>query len=122
METMTEIQNTCACVTFDEDTGEWKEAPECWGDCWSDQVEQFGFDTEALFVEHNQGFRITGFPVWNGTIDGTFSARTPEELLRAITPDRTEWLLRYTIEGDSLKCVLYHHDAPTGGSMTVTPL
>ena len=121
METMTEIQNTCACVTFDEDTGEWKEAPECWGDCWSDQVEQFGFDTEALFVEHNQGFRITGFPVWNGTIDGTFSARTPEELLRAITPDRTEWRLRYTVEGDSLKCVLYHHDAPTGGSMTVTP-
>jgi len=31
METMTEIQNTCACVTFDEDAGEWKEAPECWG-------------------------------------------------------------------------------------------
>ena len=122
MDTMTEIQNTCACVTFDEDMGEWKEAPECWGDCWSDQVEQFGWDTEQLFVEHNQGFRITGFPVWNGTIDGTFSARTPEELLRAITPDRTEWTLRYTVEGNTLNCVLYHHDAPTGGSMTVTPL
>ena len=121
METMTEIQNPCACVTFDEDAGEWKEAPECWGDCWSDQVEQFGFDTEHLFVEHSQGFRITGFPVWNGTIDGTFSARTPEELLRAITPDRTEWLLRYTVEGDTLQCVLSHHDAPTGGRMTVTP-
>lgn len=121
METMTEIQNTCACVTFDEDAGEWKEAPECWGDCWSDQVEQFGIDTEHLFVEHNQGFRITGFPVWNGTIDGTFSARTPEELLRAITPDRTEWRLRYTVEGNTLNCVLSHHDAPTGGRMTVTP-
>jgi hypothetical protein len=117
-----EITNTCACVTYNDDTGEWSEAPECWGDCWNDQVEQFGFDTEHLFVEHNQGFRITGFPVWNGSIDGTFSARTPEELLRAITPDRTEWRLTYKVESESLKCVLYHHDAPTGGSMTVTPL
>ena len=67
-----EITNTCACVTYNDDTGEWSEAPECWGDCWNDQVEQFGFDTEHLFVEHNRGFRITGFPVWNGSIDGTF--------------------------------------------------
>ena len=40
-----EITNTCACVTYNDDTGEWSEAPECWGDCLNDQVEQFGFDT-----------------------------------------------------------------------------
>lgn len=121
METMIEITNLCACVTFDEDTGEWKEAPECWGDCWSDQVEQFGWDTEALFAGDTTEWRIDGFPVWNGTRSGTFTAKTHEELLRAITPDRTEWRLSYKVESDHISCVLYHHDAPTGGRMTVRP-
>ena len=31
-------QNTCTCVTYNDDAGEWEVAPECWGDCWSDQV------------------------------------------------------------------------------------
>ena len=116
------LTNTCTCVTYNDDSGEWETAPECWGDCWSDQVEDFENITEHLFSDNEQGFTITGFPVWNGTRDGYFLARNAEELLRNITPDRTAWTLRLTVYPTHLTGVLSHHDAPTGGLITVTPL
>ena len=116
-----EYTNTCTCVTYNEDSGDWEEAPECWGDCWTDQVEDFENITEHLFSDNEQGFTITGFPVWNGTRDGYFLARNAEELLRNITPDRTAWTLRLTVYPTHLTGVLSHHDAPTGGLITVTP-
>ena len=119
--TTAEFPNTCTCVTYNDDAGEWETAPECWGDCWSDQVEDFENITEHLFSDNEQGFTITGFPVWNGTRDGYFLARNAEELLRNITPDRTEWTLRLTVHPTHLTGVLSHHDAPTGGVITVTP-
>jgi hypothetical protein len=119
--TTAEYTNTCTCVTYNDDAGEWETAPECWGDCWSDQVEDFENITEHLFSDNEQGFTITGFPVWNGTRDGYFLARNAEELLRNITPDRTEWTLRLTVHPTHLTGVLSHHDAPTGGVITVTP-
>ena len=115
------LTNTCTCVTYNEDSGDWEEAPECWGDCWTDQVEDFENITEHLFSDNEQGFTITGFPVWNGTRDGYFLARNAEELLRNITPDRTAWTLRLTVYPTHLTGVLSHHDAPTGGLITVTP-
>jgi hypothetical protein len=115
------LTNTCTCVTYNDDSGEWETAPECWGDCWSDQVEDFENITEHLFSDNEQGFTITGFPVWNGTRDGYFLARNAEELLRNITPDRTAWTLRLTVYPTHLTGVLSHHDAPTGGLITVTP-
>ncbi|NBS70010.1 hypothetical protein EBT31_14010 [bacterium] len=122
-ETMLTIQNTCACVTYNEATGDWDEAPECWGDCWSDMVDDFADAVHAL-IGGNTGsdWRIEGFPVWHGTVDGVFTARTHQELLERITPNRTEWILRYKAHEDHLECVLSHHDAPTGGRMIVTPL
>jgi hypothetical protein len=118
--TTTTITNTCICVTYNDDSGDWEEAPECWGDCWTDQVEQFQEMAEHLFTENNQEFRIEGFPVWYGTIDGTFHARTPEKLLESITPDRTEWRLELTVHADHLTGVLSHHDGT--GVITVTPI
>ena len=115
------LTNTCTCVTYNDDSGDWEVAPECWGDCWSDQVEDFENITEHLFSDNEQGFTITGFPVWNGTRDGYFLARNAEELLRNITPDRTAWTLRLTVYPTHLTGVLSHHDAPTGGLITVTP-
>ena len=118
-------QNTCSCGDWNEDRDEYTPADDCYndcyGDCWDFTVEDFSNITEHLFSENNQGFRITGFPVWNGTIDGYFSARNASELLNAITPDRTEWRLELTVHATHLTGRLYHHDAPTGGNITVTP-
>jgi hypothetical protein len=118
--TTTTITNTCICVTYNDDSGDWEEAPECWGDCWTDQVEQFQEMTEHLFTENNQEFRIEGFPRWDGPVSGTFHARTPEKLLESITPDRTEWRLEVTIHENHLTGALSHHDG--NGTITVTPI
>jgi hypothetical protein len=118
--TTTTITNTCICVTFNDDSGDWEEAPECWGDCWTDQVEHFQEITEHLFTENNQEFRIEGFPRWDGPVSGTFHARTPEKLLESITPDRTEWRLELTVHENHLTGTLSHHDG--SGIITVTPI
>jgi hypothetical protein len=113
------ITNSCICATYNEEAGEWETAPECWGDCWNEQVEDFENITQHLFTNDNQPFRIEGFPVWYGTIDGTFHARTAEKLLESITPDRTEWRLEVTVHATHLTGVLSHHDGT--GVITVTP-
>lgn len=118
--TTTTITNTCICVTFNDDSGDWEEAPECWGDCWTDQVEHFEEITKHLFTDNNQEFRIEGFPRWDGPVSGTFHARTPEKLLESITPDRTEWRLEVTIHENHLTGALSHHDG--SGTITVTPI
>ena len=118
--TTTTITNACTCVTYNDDSGDWEEAPECWGDCWTDQVEHFQEITEHLFTENNQEFRIEGFPRWDGPVSGTFHARTAEKLLESITPDRTEWRLELTVHENHLTGALSHHDG--SGTITVTPI
>jgi hypothetical protein len=118
--TTTTITNACTCVTYNDDSGDWEEAPECWGDCWNEQVEDFQQITEHLFTENNQEFRIEGFPRWDGPVSGTFHARTAEKLLESITPDRTEWRLELTIHENHLTGALSHHDG--SGTITVTPI
>ena len=118
--TTTTITNACTCVTYNDDSGDWEEAPECWGDCWNEQVEDFQQITEHLFTENNQEFRIEGFPRWDGPGSGTFHARTAEKLLESITPDRTEWRLELTIHENHLTGALSHHDG--SGTITVTPI
>lgn len=113
------ITNSCICATYNEEAGEWETAPECWGDCWSEQVEDFENITQHLFTNDNQPFRIEGFPRWDGTVSGTFHARTPEKLLESITPDRTFWNLEVTVHADHLTGKLSHHDGT--GVITVTP-
>ena len=114
------MTNTCNCQTYDENLGDFVPAPECWGDCWDCQVEDFTEVVEHLFTENKQAFRITGFPVWDGTVDGSFFARNAEELLEAITPSRTEWFLDIIVYQDHLTGSLSHHDGR--GVITVTPI
>jgi len=118
--TTTTITNACTCVTYNDDSGDWEEAPECWGDCWNEQVEDFQQITEHLFTENNQEFRIEGFPRWDGPVSGTFHARTAEKLLESIPPDRTEWRLELTVHENHLTGALSHHDG--SGIITVTPI
>ena len=123
METTTtfEYTTTCSCETYNPETDEYTPSNDCYGDCWEYTVEDFTNITEHLFAENSQGFRITGFPVWNGTVDGYFSARNASELLNAITPARTDWRLDGSVFADRIEARLYHHDAPTGGNIVVTP-
>lgn len=117
-----EYTNTCSCGDWNEATGEFVPADDCYSYCWYDTVQDFTNITEHLFTDNEQWFEVRGFPVWHGSVDGVFTARNAEELLRNITPDRTEWRIDITVKEAGIVARLYHHDAPTGGTMTVTPI
>lgn len=104
-----EITNSCTC----------DDSYICYGDCWEFAFDQWSIDLEHWFVPGT--YRIDNFPVWNGKLSGWFDAENVDEFLNCITPDRTEWVLRYFIPeiGKSFEAILFHHDAPTGGRISV---
>lgn len=122
---MFQITNSCTCLVWEDGVGYDNEIPteHCDGICWDDALSDFTEEVKALVDANDTGeWAIEGYPVWNGTVNGLFTANTPRELLDRITPSNTDWTLRYLSEDGVLKCVLYHHDAPTGGAMTITPI
>lgn len=117
------ITNLCTCSRYDEEQGDFVPSNDCDGSCWDMTVEDFERDTESLFGSDftTNLWRVEGFPTWNGSVSGFVEAHNAFLLLRAITPN-SEWTLRYEVKDGQLDCVLSHHDAPTGGHMTVTPV
>jgi hypothetical protein len=109
-----EITNTCICT---DENGE--PIDYCFG-CWDDEVECFA-ETFREFLDGNDSgvWRVKGFPLWSGDVDGLFEASNASEFLQAITI-RGEWRLVCRMDGESMLATLYHHDKPTGGTMTVT--
>lgn len=90
---------------------------DCYGDCWDMMLDEFFFMLDDWFVPGS--FRITGFPTWYGSVSGEFDAKTVMDFLNKITPDRTEFNLRYDIDDDgNFVGFLSHHDG--SGSITVT--
>lgn len=115
-----EISTHCACEVPDEITGDYRPAEECLGYCWEDSVEDFSnVIADFLADAPTNVFRIEGFPVWNGTVDGYFTADTATEFLAAVTV-RGEWSLRFEVTPQAFTAVLSHHDVPMGGLLTVT--
>ena len=111
--------NECSCEDYDIETEVSTPSNDCYGDCWEWTTEYFGeIVTDLLSVSSK--FLIEGFPVWNGALRGVVVANTAEELLRAITPDRTEWRLEVRGNLHHLTAILSHHDG--SGLMTVTPM
>jgi len=122
-ETRQEITNECSCTDYNEDTQEDTPSADCQGWCWEDTLGMFTEDVMPLFdarTDSGNEWRIDGFPVWDGTRGGVFTADTPKEMLSAITI-RGGWILRYRLDGNTLDAILSHHDAPTGGRMTIAP-
>jgi len=108
------ITNSCGC---EDETGE---ATDCYGYCWEDTLNSFAEDVAPLFdnAEFSGTWRIEGFPLWNGNVDGFIDAQFPSKLLAAITVNG-EWILRYNVTKNGLDCILSHHDVPTGRGFTV---
>lgn len=113
-----EYTSTCTCGEYGED-GEFMPDDTCNGWCWDDQMEDFTLITEHLRTLSTE-WSITGFPVWNGTRSGEFTARTATELLHSITPDRADWRMVVTVTPTEMSVLLSHHDG--SGRMTVTPI
>ena len=116
----TMITNECSCQNYDEDTDTSSDSDVCYGNCWGDTLEMFAYDVQGLLESNEQGlWHIKGFPLWHGSVDGFGEAHTARALLDLITPN-TSWTLRYRVIHGRIDAVLSHHDAPTGGNMTVS--
>jgi len=113
------ITNTCTCVTYNEDTGDWDEAPECWGDCWDYAVEDFENVTEELRNSNETGWwKVTDLRLWHGNVSGYFPADTVAKLLEGMTV-RSAWNMTYEVFPDRIEYSLSHHDA-MGSASTLT--
>jgi hypothetical protein len=117
-ETLTEITNLCTCC--DEDGTPYEHSLWCEGVCWQDATELFSSDLSEWF--ESGIFAIAGFPTWSGPTGGFFEAKTVLDFLTAITPDRTDWFLRYElpVAGQPFTAIVSHHDG--SGRITVTPI
>ena len=114
-----EITNQCTCVTYDEDTGNWKDSPECWGDCWTYSLEDFAEVTKELQNGNDTGWwNVKGLRLWDGEVGGLFPADDAEGILRGMTV-RSDWHMRYEVYTDRIEYSLSHHDAPMGSSSTL---
>lgn len=93
----------------------------CYGDCWELALDHWFIDLEEWFIPGT--YRIDNFPVWHGKLSGWFDAKNVNEFLVAITPNSNEWSLRYSVPeiGKPFEAILSHHDAPTGGLISVYP-
>ncbi len=117
--TMAIFTNECSCEDYDDETEVSTPSNDCYGDCWEWTTEYFGEIVTDLLSVSNK-FLIEGFPTWHGAVRGEVIAHTATELLRAITPDRTEWRLEVRGNLHHLTAILSHHDG--SGLMTVTPM
>lgn len=114
-----EYTNTCTCTYMDQDTGESIESSDCFGDCFWSQIEDFSNCADHLFVNNETNWwKITGFPLWSHEVSGYAYAKTPEDLIRAMTVN-SEWIMRGTILEDKIEYSLSHHDRPTGSHSIV---
>jgi len=116
------ITNTCSCVSYNEETGDWQDAPECWGDCWECSVEDFANLTESLRDNNLTDYwKVENLRLWNGEVSGHFQAKTVTDLLRGMTVN-SEWTMRYEVFTDRIEYSLSHHDSPMGSTSVLRPV
>lgn len=115
-----EYTNQCSCQNYNEDTDTFTDSEHCYGDCWDFTVEDFQNITEHLFNKNETNWwRVSGLRLWNGDIDGVFTAQNATDLLQGMSV-RSDWLMRGEVFEDRIEYSLSHHDAPMGSSSTLT--
>jgi hypothetical protein len=114
-----EITSNCLCEDYDEQTDTSKPSEHCFGYCWKEQVEMFTEATKNFFDGYRHDYVINNYPTWQGGRSGIIPANTAKEFLYALVGRIGDWRGTYTMDGDELLFTIYHHDAPTGGTMRI---
>lgn len=111
------LTNSCTCQSYNEDLGDFQPAPECWGDCWCDQVEDFYEVTKDL-RDSNETYwwKVEDLRLWNGEVSGYFQAEKVIDLIRGMTVT-CDWIMRYSVFTDRIEYSLSHHDAMGSNSV-----
>lgn len=114
-----EYTNTCTCNYYNDETDEWYEPDDCYGDCWELTLEDFKNITAHL-IEKNETmwWKVTNLALWDGSHSGFFYAESVDEILRGMTVN-SEWIMRGKIFDDRIEYSLSHHDS-MGSSTTLS--
>jgi hypothetical protein len=113
------ITSNCLCEDYNEDTDTSTPSQTCWGYCWEEQLELFTDVTKDFFDGWKHDYVINGFPTWQGGRGGTIVASTAKELIETLVNRIGDWRAEYIMDGKDLLITLWHHDAPTGGTMRI---
>jgi hypothetical protein len=111
------LTNSCTCQSYNEDLGDFEPAPECWGDCWRDQVEEFEMITKDL-RDSNETYwwKVEDLRLWDREVSGYFQAEKIRDLIAGMTVN-SEWIMRYSVFADRIEYSLSHHDAMGSNSV-----
>ena len=115
-----ELTNNCTCTIYNEETDTFTDSPDCFGDCYDDQLHFFGECVGHLF-EQSTIFHVTDIQLWNGTVDNVFRATNVADLVHGMTVN-SSWIMDYKVFHDRIEYSLAHHDAPTGSDSVVRPI
>ena len=114
-----EITNSCTCQVYDPETDECYDAPNCYGDCWEQVLDDFAEDTKKLRESNpTNWWKVTDLVLWHGPVSGYFYAKNVSDLIQRMTVN-SEWIMRYTVHEDRVEYSLSHHDS-LGGETTLT--
>ena len=112
-----EYTNTCSCTNWDEDTQEYIESSDCYGDCWEYVLDDFNRLTTDLFDNNEtMWWKVSNLRLWDGNHSGYGYAKDAESLLELMTV-RSEWHIKGKVFNDRIEYSLSHHDSM--GSNTV---
>lgn len=114
-----ELTNTCTCLVYNDETDNYTDAEQCFGDCYESELEFFG-ECVKDFLSLSDSFQVSGIRLWNREVGGVFTANNVAEFVRGITVD-SAWILHYQVFSDRVEFSLSHHDAPTGSASVVVP-
>ncbi len=109
-----ELTNECTCENYDEETETFIPSLDCYGDCFTDQLDYFSLCTNELFNNSETSWwKVSNLRLWNGEHSGLFYAETVEQLVEGMTV-RSGWIMRGTAYSNKIEYSLSHHDAPMG--------
>ena len=115
-----EYTNTCTCTNWNEDTQEYIESSDCYGDCWEYVLDDFNLLTIDLFDKNEtMWWKVSNLGLWDGNHSGYGYAKDAEELLRLMTVN-SDWNIKGKVFNDRIEYSLSHHDSM--GSNTVVTM
>lgn len=110
------LTNYCECVDDDDNP------MDCDGFCWETGLDDLLYGGIIPSFGDNpfpDTYRVEGLPLWNRKVSGEFTAKNLNDFVWGISV-RGLWRLNWESGFGEMTVTLYHHDAPTGGTMTVT--
>lgn len=112
-----QLTNECTCEDYDEETEVFSSSLDCYGDCFTDQLDYFALCTNELFNNSETSWwKVSNLRLWDGEHSGLFYGDCVEDLVTGMTVN-SGWIMSGTVYKNRIEYSLSHHDSL--GSRTI---